>query len=807
MRPIKLMMTAFGTYRDKETIDFSRLEDRRLFVISGNTGAGKTTIFDAICYALYGAASGEDRSETRMLRSHFADDETHTAVDFTFAVGKRTFRIFRQMAHRKGSNKNETGDKVELYETTSCQEVPIAERFLKKEVNDKVEAILGLTKEQFSQIVMLPQGEFRKLLTSDTENKEEILRHIFRTELYQRLEERFGQKSRELRDAHKDAYSRLDIQMKQVQESLPPREESALWNTFQQEHYNPAQIMDGLGQEMVFYRQLALNVEERKTKVSGQLVQKETELRTALVVNGRFGELRAKRDKRTEMEQEKAAKAEQGNRLALAEKAARIEPYEENADKATRDVENKRQMVEAKRQDVENVRRGLMDAEELYRREEARESERKEAERELQRLTEMVPVVQTLDSQKNELEHLQTEEKECSLKLADAEMQIAVNREGKQMCSARIKELETETVVLPDKLESLERLRNQQKLLQELVKLEKQIGDLALLEAKREQTLVQIKTEHDRLEHLWIEGQASLLAKHLHNGEPCPVCGSSEHPNKAAAGDDLPSREELQKAKEELQYVQLELSETRGQVAAARSSWERDSQELVEYGIEPEGLTEQYARVESEERRLKAETDELKQKVRELQNVREQSEKLDQAHNELLTNKEQFVHIKQNLAVDIGKKQSVLEKELERIPESLRSPELLDNRMIVQSQLVDQLAEAWKAAQQQLQLMTTRLAEEKANADQLGKQFAEAEVDYKETTARFQQELGKAGFPSTVFYLEAKLPEQVRQAYKEELETFRQMLATLNNRLQNSRRSWRTSSRLILMCCAKVSLI
>ncbi len=122
MKPIRISMTAFGPYRDIETIDFEALEDRRLFVISGNTGAGKTTIFDAICFALYGSASGEDRAEPRMLRSHFADDDIHTSVDYHFAVGARTYRVFRQMPHRRGANKSETGGKAELYETTGGEE-------------------------------------------------------------------------------------------------------------------------------------------------------------------------------------------------------------------------------------------------------------------------------------------------------------------------------------------------------------------------------------------------------------------------------------------------------------------------------------------------------------------------------------------------------------------------------------------------------------------------------------------------------------------------------------------------------------
>lgn len=86
MKPLKLTMTAFGPYKDTEVIDFSELEEHRLFVVSGNTGAGKTSIFDAICFALYGSASGEDRNDSKMLRSHFADDQVYTSVDYEFEL-------------------------------------------------------------------------------------------------------------------------------------------------------------------------------------------------------------------------------------------------------------------------------------------------------------------------------------------------------------------------------------------------------------------------------------------------------------------------------------------------------------------------------------------------------------------------------------------------------------------------------------------------------------------------------------------------------------------------------------------------
>src|SRR5699024_10418492 len=135
MRPVKLTMTAFGPYKDTETINFKELDGLNIFVISGATGAGKTTIFDAICFALYGSASGTDRENIMMLRSHFANDDVHTKVEFVFEIKGRFYRVLRQIGHVKSGNKTKTGDKYELYEQIGTEEIPCVDRQMVTEIN------------------------------------------------------------------------------------------------------------------------------------------------------------------------------------------------------------------------------------------------------------------------------------------------------------------------------------------------------------------------------------------------------------------------------------------------------------------------------------------------------------------------------------------------------------------------------------------------------------------------------------------------------------------------------------------------
>src|SRR5690625_2483000 len=255
MRPLTLTMTAFGPYKDKETIDFNDLDGHSLFVISGNTGAGKTTIFDGICFALYGTASGQDRENNAMLRSDFAEDGINTSVELIFELKGRKYRVLRQLGHIKQGNKSKTGEDYEFFEITADGEIPCVDRQMVTEIDKKIESLIGLTKDQFKQIVMLPQGEFRKLLTSKTENKEEILRRLFKTERYQKINERLKDK----RDLTTAEFTRekeqLNRYIQSIFQSIPFREgEETVFAVLDQDYYQTSQVLEAFQREVDYLR-------------------------------------------------------------------------------------------------------------------------------------------------------------------------------------------------------------------------------------------------------------------------------------------------------------------------------------------------------------------------------------------------------------------------------------------------------------------------------------------------------------------------------------------------------------------------
>lgn len=208
MRPIKLTMSAFGPYAGETTIDFDKLGQSGLYLITGDTGAGKTTIFDAIVYALYGETSSRERTPN-MLRSKYADAGTPTFVELKFSCGGRTYRVRRNPEYLRPKKSGTGFTKA----TADCElELPNDTVITKRsDVDDKIRQIIGLDSRQFMQIAMIAQGDFKKLLLASTDDRKKIFRQIFKTENYESLQ-------RKLKDDHMQAKRRLDDAGKSIQQ-------------------------------------------------------------------------------------------------------------------------------------------------------------------------------------------------------------------------------------------------------------------------------------------------------------------------------------------------------------------------------------------------------------------------------------------------------------------------------------------------------------------------------------------------------------------------------------------------------------
>lgn len=295
MKPVSVRFQCFGPYRKEMFVDFAELEKKGLFLICGETGAGKTTILDAICYALYGKSSGGLRGDLSVMRCKLAEQTEDTIVEFIFEANKQLYCFSRGLRYGRKNLIDEHNCKI----WKDGEFVPIFENPGLKNVNQKAEEIIGLSYDQFRQVIILPQGQFEKLLVSDSAEKEKILVSLFKAEKWQyiadELYERVAEEDKKLKAEYLEINSRLaDYDC----ENIPQLEQLAKEKTVQ------------LTEVSVKSEQAVGNVKEKK-----QIFEK------ALLLNEQFQELEKRRDAMLRLEHEKEQMAFLRKRLQKSDEA------------------------------------------------------------------------------------------------------------------------------------------------------------------------------------------------------------------------------------------------------------------------------------------------------------------------------------------------------------------------------------------------------------------------------------------------------------------------------------------------------
>lgn len=784
MRPLKLTMTAFGPYKDTEIIDFAELQGHRLFVVSGNTGAGKTSIFDAICFALYGNASGEDRNDSRMLRSHFADDQVHTAVDFEFELKGRVYRVFRQLAHVKAGNKGATGDRYELYEMVGGEEVPLTDRFMVSQVDDKIRQIIGLTKEQFSQIVMLPQGEFRKLLTSETENKEEILRRIFKTGLYKVVAQHLDEKRKLMHQICSSLQNTRDIHINTVKGSLAGREGSNLYNVFQQENYNTYQVLEALDQEIEYYTEQMRDKKQRLQAESDKHQEQTGVYHQAKNVNEQFDVL----DQKIVIRQQLAAQEQDIQvltvQLKLAEQTIHLHVYERHHTEMIEELNRKSKLLEATVSECTQAEETLHTAKVYYEQEEGQQAVREQVARELDRLQGFLPTVKDMDQKQQRVAMLTAETETLSQQLNSTQDQLESLQSERSTTAVQVKDLEDRVRHLPDKTEKLVLLRQQATILQEYRKLTHKLTKEQGEEREHRIAFEQADQAYAAVEDRWIEGQAGSLASHLHDGEPCPVCGSAEHPKKAVLPEDIPTKEELERLRQEKSAIEKQHLEAKAKCAITEQLMQDKKQQVLEEGYLLDEVETTYIAVVEEEKALAQEEKQLKEDHAKLTPLRDTLESLDRKQDEMRKRKEEVLHAFNDKKMEHTTEKALYDQSIAALPEDVRSLEKLAERIQVVEDNKKQLEEARKKAQSQYQEANVRNIKAVASRNHAENQMNEAMANKEKAWQSYMEALEQAGFATEEVYKSAKMSDAARAALKQQIEDYRTSMATITQQIE-----------------------
>lgn len=539
MKPISLTIEAFGPYRDSVTLDFSQLENHSMFLISGPTGAGKTSILDAMVYALYGETSGEVR-KTDAIRSDFAEPERMTHVDFSFAIGDAQYRVERlpkqMVAKKRGTGMREQNASATVYEMKDGEWKVIATSAAA--IRDTIQRIIGFRKDQFLQVVLLPQGEFRKLLVASTNEREELLHTLFRTDLYRKLQEA-------LKSAYDEVKAGIEENlMKQsaLIQSIPHDEDTAVLTI---EHVRELLAKrTSLRDEMVIERDNAVsevdrfNILRNEWAVYNQAQQSLTEATAKLdLVKAREAELsglskkvqfltgltpsyelyKQFSDKQSVLKTLETAlsDAEKSVEVAIQHEAKCIEVYGT--------LESQAETMQAKRTTLAQLQQ------------------------QSETFDELAVLNKKLSTLKNNLEIQDCEKSEANLQaqhkiVFDLEAELVVSRKQLQNNS---KVLES----IPRIQEQLSHLQRYSELVAEKQAVQNDIDDKERYLATLDESVKTSKVQLDRLEHLMAEGRAFELVHLVVDNEPCPVCGSIDHPQLASKPEVYPSKEEIEEAR------------------------------------------------------------------------------------------------------------------------------------------------------------------------------------------------------------------------------------------------------------------
>ncbi|MGE7861442.1 AAA family ATPase [Bacillus mobilis] len=786
MRPIQLIMTAFGPYKQKEVIDFNDLGDHRIFAISGNTGAGKTTIFDAICYVLYGEASGEERSDTSMLRSQFADDNMYTSVELTFQLKGKRYEIKRQLGHKKQGNKTITGHAVELYEVIDEEKVPAVDRFHVTDVNKKVEDLIGLSKHQFSQIVMLPQGEFRKLLTSETENKEEILRRIFKTDRYKLMRELLDQKRKQWKDVLQEKQKERELYFRNVFK-LPIRDGSLLETLVEQEHVNTHQVVEALEQETDVYKAEVEQLQVEQEVQTKQLKDAETRFHAAKSVNEKFIDLQQKNEKYNTLQENRTVIEMKETSFKRAEEAKRLLPFEQWYEEAIQNEQKAESLLKQIIAKKENITNSFELAQQKYEALKNKEPEREDAKKLVQRLEELQPIIASLAEKQLNLQNAEIQVGKLKEGMHNLERQLDEHTNQKQQMSGELQQLERALEQYVAKVEELTNMREDAKVL-------KQAYDVWQEKQKFEQEkeaaynkMQMAVNAYENMERRWLNEQAGILALHLHDGESCPVCGSTNHPKKATEQSDAIDEKELNDLRDkkntaEKLHVQLEEKWN-----FYHLQYEQVIEEVKKRGYRSEELAETYSalvqkgkQLATEVNTLKASEETRKQIAVNIKSVEEKVDALQKQQREVETEQHR-------IEMECMQLRTSFEHDKKNIPESLQTVQAWKVQFDQAMHELRLMEDEWKKVQEAYQHWQNENIRIQAEQESAFNQFESTKLKKEETFVRFMKELEQSGFTDQSTYKEAKLNDAEMEILQKEIQSYYSSLEVLAKQIEELR--------------------
>lgn len=792
MRPKKLVMSAFGPYAKEEVIDFSLLNGKNIFLITGTTGAGKTTIFDAISYALFGEASGSSR-ENESLRSDFADINRLTYVELDFELKGETYHIRRvpqQMKPKvKGEGFTHQGSEAELI-------LPDGKvRTGTSNVTNKINELLGITKEQFKQIVMLPQGEFKKLLLADSKEREVIFRKIFGTYNYEKIQLLLNDKAKKIyKDLEKSKDSIL-VNLKNIKSENINIDDKDI---------DLSGTVAKIEEEIDIKKKDNAEIEQKLTIIRKNIEKFQTEKIQGITNNSLLQEkVKVQALLEDYKKQEINIKVKEDNLVKL-NKAKEIVFIEDELSRVIRNRQIKEKLSLEISNNIQVIQNELEKAKVYLLSEEGKEEEKNKNIELRNSLNEKKPKIIEFDNKKSNVSKLTTKIKGVKESLENEQKNLQILKEDKVKNEENIKnisELEKQKILIDkeaqDKQKLIQEIRNLYKAIQKLKCNNEEYKKLNV-DFKNKDYIYKInKADYENKQELYMKEQAGILASVLKDGQACPVCGSTNHPLPAVRINEVPTEEELNISKEKYEKCQKEYNEILVKMASLKSSIDSLKSDVIEKKME--NLSEYFESIiyndETEDKvillgkKLRDEIEQLNSKlsIMNVEIVKKESlnEECETIKNKIKNSEIKITELNEMYTNDFASLKSDEEKikSLEReIPEGISSIADLDDRILVLQEKIDLHDKRVKAARDKVNELNDKKASEISKFEEGKKILKEISIDIKEKNDLFNRMISESKFENLDEYNEVKKNIVYIDKIQNEISQFKEKLKSLSDR-------------------------
>lgn len=757
MRPLKLTLKAFGPYAGVQVIDFGELKDRGIFLIHGPTGSGKTTILDGICFALYGESSGAERNGKNM-RSQFASEDQETEVIFEFSLKDQKYRVSRKPEQER-PKKSGTGKKVQPNEAVlwklddSGMESVIQSGW--RNVTDSVEKIIGFRSEQFRQVIILPQGQFRELLVADSKGRQEILERLFHTEIYRSIEEFLKANTKDLEKQIKSINDEIAWNLKKSGCSAAEELQKSIDD-------GKAELLR-LDEEL---KQKSIDVDRaRKLLEKGKEGnQKLEDLDSAKSSLENLSALSGEYDKKRKQ-------------LKDARQAATLEESENSTRLRSKDKQDHENDLNIKEALLKDASKKYDEAQKNLNIEKGLEQEREDARKKVIELQGYIDKVKSLEASRKNVESLKKVLDGCEDGGEKLKKYLEKLKEDKKLQEDMINEARESSAKAPlykARYDEAERLLSKKVDLdskrKELLKINNEWKEAFDNFKKIDKEYIKSKEEFFVMQDSWNKGQAAILAYDLNEGEPCPVCGSVHHPNPAHMKEGIPSQDELKLKKEEMEALERKKDAANVRFNASEAAKKSIESSINALKIELAGNEDIDISILEQSKKVAKES--LDESLKWSQRLDELNKKLDIQKEEEKEAEEKAQRLEQDIKSYREQYQAANGALAERersIPKNIRNVSDLLKEVQKASELFDSMSKRFENVKTEFDNASNVLTAAKTSRDTAKEALEEITRKYHEEKEIFRTKLHEAGFEDYSAYEKARMKKESMDALEKDI--------------------------------------